>query len=421
MITPRWCLSWLPKPKRMNAFASNPQIIEWQVAEQSFSAVWHSEAGVIAPQKIMAVDDSLSADQAYQLASQGNDLLWLGDFHQAKQVLSAMARRHDKKMQAGKKTPITTTSKAKSVKPSNQANILGHAKVLSAEDFHRYRMAQAQRARILGRILIPLQADNIIPLRRAPDVALACTQVLDPSDTMRVLSLREMLSIIAAFEWRKKGVWLEPLQARVYPHYGVFSPVRGEYLSLLAKAPLHKIDSAWDIGTGTGVISALLAQRGIKQIIATDNDPRALSCAQENLAHMGISTVQLEIADLFPNSKQPADLIVCNPPWLPAKPSAPIERAVYDQDSQMLTSFLSGVGTHLSSGGEAWLIMSNLAELLGLREPGLLLEWISQAGLYVIDKMDIQPQHGKAFDRSDALYLARVKEVTSLYRLGRTK
>jgi len=65
--------------------------------------------------------------------------------------------------------------------------------------------------------------------------------------------------------------------------------------------------------------------------------------------------------------------------------------------------------------------VSNLAELLGLREQGLLLEWISQAGLYVIDKMDIQPQHGKAFDRSDALYLARVKEVTSLYRLGRTK
>ncbi len=406
----------------MNAPASNPQIIEWQVAEQSFSAVWYSEAGVAAPQKILAVDDSLSADQAYQLASQGNDLLWLGDFHQAKQVLSAMARRHDKKMQAGKKTSqAKSVSEAKSAKLADQANILGSSKVLSAEDFHRYRMAQAQRARILGRILIPLQANNCIPLRRAPDVALACGQVLAPSDTMRILSLREMLSIIAAFEWRKNGVWLEPLQARIYPHYGVFSPVRGEYLSLLAKAPLNQVDCAWDIGTGTGVISALLAQRGIKQIIATDNDPRALSCAQENLAHMGISTVQLEIADLFPNSKQAADLIVCNPPWLPAKPSAPIERAVYDQDSHMLTSFLNGVGTHLSAKGEAWLIMSNLAELLGLREQGLLLDWIKQAGLYVIDKMDIQPQHGKAFDSSNALYLARVKEVTSLYRLGRSK
>ncbi len=390
----------------MNPPSTYTQAIQWQIAGQQYSAIWHSEAGLAVPEKLILVDDSISANQAYQLASQGNNLLWLGDFHQAKQVLNAMARRYEKKSHTAKTIPSQNQS-ADSVAR------------LSAEDFHRYRMAQAQRARILGRILIPLQPNNTIPLRRAPDVSIACDQVLPTCDKLRVMSLREMLSIISAFEWRKKGIWIDALESRIHPHYGVFSPLRGEYLSLLAKAPLDKVDIAWDIGTGTGVISALLAKRGIKHIIATDNDPRALSCAKENLQHMGISSVQLELTDLFPKAKQAADLIICNPPWIPAKPSAPIERAVYDLDSKMLSSFLTGVGTHLSAEGEAWLIMSNLAELLGLRKQDELLQRISQAGLHIIAKMDIQPQHRKAFDSHDALHSARKQEITSLYRLRR--
>src|SRR5256885_9763195 len=57
----------------------------------------------------------------------------------------------------------------------------------------------------------------------------------------------------------------------IHPHYGVFSPVRGEYLDLVAQAPLpaaaQQADAAvWDIGTGTGVLSALLLHRGVRQV-----------------------------------------------------------------------------------------------------------------------------------------------------------
>jgi hypothetical protein len=48
----------------------------------------------------------------------------------------------------------------------------------------------------------------------------------------------------------------------------------------------------------------------------------------------------------------------------------------------------------------------------------VLLDWIELAGLKVLGKRDIAPQHGKAFDSRDALHAARSAELTSLWRLG---
>ncbi|HAJ71076.1 MAG TPA: methyltransferase, partial [Methylophilaceae bacterium] len=67
--------------------------------------------------------------------------------------------------------------------------------------------------------------------------------------------------------------------------------------------------------------------------------------------------------------------------------------------------------------GEAWLIMSDLAEHIGLRSQEELQKWIADAGLTVLEKLDIAPRHAKSSDQSDPLYEARVLEITSLYRL----
>ena len=112
-------------------------------------------------------------------------------------------------------------------------------------------------------------------------------------------------------------------------------------------------------------------------------------------------------------------MIVCNPPWLPGKPSAPIEAAVYDLNSQMLQGFLAQVKPHLSPGGEAWLILSDLAEHLGLRTRETLLGWIEAGGLQVLGRIDTPAKHPKAMDPQDPLHAARSAELTSLWRLGR--
>jgi methylase of polypeptide subunit release factors len=229
--------------------------------------------------------------------------------------------------------------------------------------------------------------------------------------------------VVGAFEWRKNGVEVPALgeALRIFPHYGVFSPIRGEYVALVVKAPwpatmsTHSV--AFDIGVGTGVLSAVLARRGAAQVVGTDLSDLAMACAKDNLQRLGLQNqVTLLQTDLFPPGQ--ATLVVCNPPWLPARATSLLDHAVYDEDSQMLKGFLMGLKDHLYPGGEGWLILSDLAEHLGLRTRQALIDWIEAAGLVVLGRMDAKPMHGKAQDTTDPLHAARAAEVTSLWRLG---
>jgi methylase of polypeptide subunit release factors len=270
-------------------------------------------------------------------------------------------------------------------------------------------------------LIIPFGADHSIPLRLAPDVQAACADAYGVAAEPYIATLRSLQGLIGAYEWRKNGVEIPALGARIHPHYGVFSPIRGEYVGLVNQAPLPAVlknkSVAFDIGTGTGVLSAVLAKRGIQSIVATDQDPRALNCAKENLARLGCAAqVDVVQADLFPTGRAP--LIVCNPPWVPARPSSPLEYAIFDPESRMLKGFLNGLADHLDEGGEGWLILSDLAEHLGLRTREELLGWIDADGLKVLGKLDVKPIHKKVADDSDPLHVARAAEVTSLWRLA---
>ena len=387
--------------------------IRWTEDDAVHDVRWQSEKGLPPPNKVVIADDTLTADAAYRLASEGSTFLWRGDYQNAKQLLQALARRAERPVKRNRK------------KVASQAKL--NPDVVNALEpkaiFNQHRQAQAQRARILDAILIPVLANHTIPLRRAPEVTKACFEVFGNVTDDYVLSLRELLGIISAHEWRKKGVVIPSLKEgaqRLFSHYGVFSPIRGEYVELVAMAPLPpalKVNSlAFDIGTGTGVLAVVLAQRGIEQIIGTDQDPRALVCASANIQQLGLGQqIAILNADLFPPEK--AALIVCNPPWLPARPSSPIERAIYDPDSAMLNGFLSQLKEHLLPEGEGWLILSDLAEHLQLRSREELLSWIAAAGLRVIEKRDARPNHPKVSDASDPLHQARKAEVTSLWRL----
>jgi methylase of polypeptide subunit release factors len=379
--------------------AGAPQLIHWTENGEELSARWHSEAGMPPPKRVAIADDRTNADVAYRLACEGTALLWRGDFQNARQLLQALARRADHKGKG---------KKAKAAK----------APASVTEAFHLHRQAQSQRARTLAMLLIPFEPGYTIPLRRAPDVKLACNEAYGRGEDAFVISLRELLGLIGAHEWRKAGVEIPALGERIHPHYGVFSPVRGEYVQLVAETPLPAgADLAFDIGAGTGVLSAVLARRGIARIVATDMDQRALRCARDNIARLGLEErVELLEADLFPPGRAP--LVVCNPPWVPARPSSSIEYAVYDPDSRMLRGFLAGLKDHLTPGGEGWLILSDLAEHLGLRPREQLMGWIADAGLKVLGRQDVRPVHPRSQDASDPLHAARAAEVTSLWRLG---
>jgi SAM-dependent methyltransferase len=376
-------------------------IVTWNESDETRSARWRSESGMPPPGRVVIADDRMSAEAAYRLACEGTAMLWRGDFQNARQLLQAMARRADRGPRHARKRPAVTPAAG------------------PAEAFHLHRRAQSQRAHMLAMLLLPFDADHRVPLRRAPDVRQACAEAYGPADEPYVASLRELLGLIGAHEWRKNGVEIPALAARIHPHYGVFAPIRSEYVGLVVAAPLPTPMPAlaFDIGTGTGVLAAVLARRGIAHVVATDQDPRALACANENIGRLGLGErVEVVQANLFPPGR--AALVVCNPPWLPVRPSSPIEHAIYDQDSRMLRGFLDGLAAHLAPEGVGWLLLSDLAERLGLRSRDELVDAIAEGGLKVLGRMDARPNHPRVSDTADPFHAARSAEVTSLWRLA---
>jgi methylase of polypeptide subunit release factors len=336
----------------------------------------------------------MKAAVAYRLACEGTALLWRGDFQNARQLLRAMDRR------------------VRSAEPG--------AAGTPAETFHLYRRFRAHRARVLGKLLVLLEEHHYtLALRRAPDVSRACVEAYGPSDGPVAVALTELLGVISAREWRENGVHVPALDARIHPHYGVFAPTRSEYVDLVARAPLPGpgLRTAFDLGTGTGVLAAVLARRGVRRVVATDVSARARACARDNVERLGVgSAVRVTGPELYPDGR--AGLVVCNPPWIPARPASDLDLGVYDAGGGMLRGFLDGLAGRLEPGGEGWLVLSDLAERLGLRDRGALLNAIDTAGLRVVGRLDARPRHARVRDTSDPLHAARAAEVTSLWRLA---
>ena len=402
-----------------------PPFIHWIESGEARSALWRSETGAAPAARVVVADDAMTADEAYGLACQGTALLWRGDFQNARQMLQALGNRADRQARKGKRPRAFAGARiAGASEVATTADTLrgsAEAPSASAEAFNLHRQARSQRARTLGSLLIPLDSDYKIPLRRAPDVRVACAEAFGPAAEASVISLQAVLGAIGAHEWRLKGIEIPAAGGRIHPHYGVFAPIRREYVQLVASAPLPaaltSTSVAFDIGTGTGVLAAVLARRGVRRVVATDRDPRALACARENVERLGLAEqVEVVEADLFPPEGHAA-LVVCNPPWIPARPSSPIEGGIYDFESRMLRGFLTALPAHLEPEGEGWLILSDLAEHLGLRSRDELLAAFESADLKVIDRIDVRPEHPKASDTTDPLHAARAAEVTSLWRL----
>lgn len=387
--------------------------ITWIEGGTRRRAGWRPENGAKPPRDIVVIDDDIAADSALQMARAGTGLLWRGDFHNARQLMRALDRRLEK--QASRKA-----SKLSRTPKSCRG-------VETGDLFHANRLARSQRAAVLGKILIELEPDYAIGLRRAPDVRLACahaygTPASEGPGESTLVSLPELLGVISAFEWHRTGIEVSALGESIHPAYGVFAPTRDEYIDLVAEAAWPEgVDRplAFDLGTGTGVLAVLLARRGAREVVATDINPRAVRCAIDNADRLGVADrVRVEQADLWPAAPERADVVVCNPPWIPGRPTSTLEQGIYDPKSDVLHRYLGELARHLTPNGEGWLILSDLAELLGLRTREEFLQRIADAGLTVVGVHETTPRHPRATDEADPLHAARARERTMLWRLA---
>lgn len=364
-------------------------------------------------------DDTTTADAAFARLRHGTSLLWQGDFHNGRQLLRAVDRRLGKQ-------EARRAQRARRGKDAGKAGSAG-------EIFLAQRAERTRRAEVLGRLVVDLgvrDGEWVLDLRRAPEVAGACAHAwgLAPEGETRRVPLTELQGVLSAWQWHLRGVEVPVLGERVYPDYGVFSPTRSEYVDLVDEVAASSLPAGarvLELGTGTGVLAAVLVRRGAGHVTATDVNPRAVVCARTNLDRLGAGRrCDVVEADLFPEDGDApvrADVVVFNPPWLPGTPTSELELGIYDASSDALRRFLSGLAGYLTDGGEGWLVLSDLAEHLGLRSRSQLEAWIAEGGLRVLGRVDTVPTHPKALGGKggDLLRDARGREVTSLWRLGR--
>jgi len=356
-------------------------------------ARWLSADDRRPPDDVVVVDDALTADRALELAESRRGLLWSGDYVNACRLLDAMKRR------------LARTRTGRVLPP--------------AQEFQRQRQHRGRTSRLLAAVLVPLApGPSRVLLRRAPRIDDAVEEVFGEVADAAVLPLRELLGITNAHRQRLRGIAVAALgDRRIHPHFGVFAPTRQDYLELLTRVPIPATDLAFDIGTGTGVVAAMLVGAGASRVVATDNSGRAVACARDNMARLGLREhVEVQHRDLFPPGR--ADLVVANPPWVPGSPHSDLERGVFDPAGQVLQRFVRGIGQHLRPDGEAWLVLSDLAELLELRHPEHVATLIATAGLTVRDRIETAPStRRRSGGRDDPLADLRSHEQIRLWRI----
>lgn len=160
----------------------------------------------------------------------------------------------------------------------------------------------------------------------------------------------------------------------------------------------HDSSLILDIGTGTGLVALMLAQRCAAKITAIEIDESAAQQASENIQESAwnnrIEVIQTDFLSFHPTSEKRFDLIVSNPPYFEnsfkAKGSA--RTLARHTDSLAYSELIKGASTLLTENGYLSVIVPTDAS-----------EYFQQCGLthglFLSKKTSVVPSKGKKAKR----------------------
>ena len=218
--------------------------------------------------------------------------------------------------------------------------------------------------------------------------------------------------LTGAWKTYSTGIHYPVLGRRLHPFFGVYYPTRTEHLELFAtwlsqyKGPK---DHCVDVGTGSGILTFLLAKSGFKTIDAIDQNPNAVWSVQDELKRHPIdATIRLHQADLL-SPVETANLIVFNPPWIPGKSHSSVTEALFF-DGGLFERFFDQAYTALPIDGKVVFIFSTILTLLRPDIPHPLESELQKGRFQLIQKLQrkVKPKSG-----------LRTKEKVQIWELTR--
>ncbi len=236
-----------------------------------------------------------------------------------------------------------------------------------------------------------------------------------------LLSFPDVQGLNSSWQWYEKGIFIPVIKQKLHPYYGTYFPTRFEHLELFSdwlKSYAGQKKEAIDVGTGCGILSFQLLQKGFNKVFATDINENALIGVNKEKERMNIGEhLILYHGNLLEGIDTKAELIVFNPPWLPSayNPEG-IDRAIY-YDEDLFPQFFKQAYSKLEKNGKLVMLFSNLAETVEFSITHPIEEELESGGRFKKEKL-IRKRVGKASKKTKRNLNRRENELVELWILS---
>lgn len=234
---------------------------------------------------------------------------------------------------------------------------------LENTDFNTSRKARESFRTLSHRILLEVENHQLM-VKKAPDIP--WFKKLYPEQDSFAISFPDVQALNSSWQWYKNGLSVPGLTHKIHPWYGVYFPTRFEHIELFYKWLIESDTEktfAYDIGTGSGILSFLMENNGFKKVFATDINPNAIMSLREELNQHHYTKIEAKQGGIFAGINEKADLIVFNPPWLPVPTkNNHLDAAVYYSE-ELFIEFFQQAKDRLKVEGRLVLLFSNLVKL----------------------------------------------------------
>jgi methylase of polypeptide subunit release factors len=267
----------------------------------------------------------------------------------------------------------------------------------------------------LHRLLLVACGDRLLDVQDPPDTAGLQEWLEGPTgDGTFLIPLRRLQRILTDMRRAREGITIAGLDGTITIRPHVYVPsdqsvpaMFAEYRHLIAGKRVL------DMGTGTGVLALLAAQLGAAEVVATDNNPKAVENARLNVERLRPEgTVQTRgPADLFASVQgEVFDVILFNAPWVKGEPRTLYDTAIYDPGYRVIDGFMQAVSGHLAPGGAILLQYSDVSQRRGENSIVHLEDILAANGLHVVTRRRIE-RISRVLGARERVFLFEIRRI----------
>lgn len=254
----------------------------------------------------------------------------------------------------------------------------------SYKDQQAYRTAYQK----LSNLIVLEVSNHKLRVKKAPSIG--WLNRFYPENNHFFLSLPQIQGMNSSWQWYQKGISVPVLRNRLHPYYGVYFPTRFEDL-LIFDNWLKRYEgpkkTAMDVGTNSGILSLQLVQHGFQKVFASDTNPNAIFGLTEFMGTSKLSRkIELDLGEQFGKWEKPTELIVFNPPKLPASHELDyMEKAIY-YEKDLFSNFFAAAKERLLPDGKLLVLFSNLGQISGLTTEHPIEKEIAEGGRFKLER-----------------------------------